>query len=214
MDKMEKIRLLQMMQFEEEHYKKGYTKIAGVDEAGRGPLAGPVVAAACILPRGCLLEGLNDSKLVTEKNRDKLFAKITSHPDIYFKIITIDTEEIERINILHASLLGMKKAVEGLDVIPDFIFIDGNKKIDSSIPMQTYTKGDSRSCSIAAASILAKFHRDALMRQYHAKWPEYGFNQNKGYATAKHKAALKKYGACPIHRRDFAPVRLALAGVV
>ncbi len=214
MDRQERYRLRKMSQIEKELFEQEYMFIAGVDEAGRGPLAGPVVAAACILPKGFLLEGINDSKLLSSEFREELFLKLQDNPDVHFCIAGVDSKKIDEINILQATMLAMKKSVEGLAKQPDFVLVDGNRKFDHSIPMQTYVKGDSRSISIAAASVFAKCHRDKLMRSYHEKWPEYGFDRHKGYGTAFHREALKKYGPCPIHRFSFAPVSSSLLETV
>ncbi len=186
--------------------RKGLSHVAGVDEAGRGPLAGPVVAAACILPKGISFEGLNDSKQLTAKQRDRLFTELTNTPLLHYAIGIVDVETIDQINILQAALLAMKQAVLALAVQPDYLLIDGNQRIATSIPQETLIGGDARSVSIAAASVLAKVTRDRLMEQYHQQYPQYGFAKHKGYGTAAHLAALIEHGPCAIHRRTFAPI--------
>ena len=174
----------------------------GVDEAGRGPLAGPVCCAACILPEDVRIDGLNDSKKISEKKREALFDEIRAKA-LCFNIVFVDSETIDRINILAATMLGMKQAVEGLVSVPAFAAIDGNKVPDLSIPAESFVKGDARSASIAAASVLAKVSRDRLMREYAEKYPQYGFEKHKGYGTKQHYEAIEKYGVLPIHRRTF-----------
>ena len=175
---------------------------AGVDEAGRGPLAGPVVAAAVILPEGCEIDGLNDSKKLSPQRREHLFHQIKG-----LAIITgvgiVEPEEIDRINILRAALLAMEVAVKNLNPQPDYLLIDGNIRTSLLIPQETVIKGDSRCCSIAAASIIAKVIRDSIMDDYHKIYPEYNFKRHKGYPTQEHFDALRKFGPCPIHRRTF-----------
>lgn len=175
---------------------------AGVDEAGRGPLAGPVVAAAVILPEVFTLDGLDDSKKLTHIQRVEILERIISTA-LALAIGIVEHEEIDRINILRASLLAMEIAVNKLGRKPDFLLIDGNQRTSLHIPQETIIKGDSRCCSIAAASILAKVRRDELMDEYHELYPEYNFRTHKGYATREHMEAIRKYGPCPIHRRSF-----------
>lgn len=203
----EKQRLQQMVMFEEKAYLEGYQVIAGIDEAGRGPLAGPVVAAACILPRGLLIEGVNDSKKLTEKVRERLFHRLTSDPSINYGVGIIGPEEIDRINIYQATIQAMWQAVDQLSVSPDYLLIDGMGLTHASIPCLKIIKGDQLSLSIAAASIIAKETRDRLMRRYHEQWPVYGFDQHKGYGTERHLEALDRHGPCPIHRYTFEPVK-------
>ena len=193
--------------FEEKAFKKGHRLIAGVDEAGRGPLAGPVVAAACILPRGLIIEGVDDSKKLTSVQRTELYHIITKHPEIIFGIGIVENDLIDEMNILQASLHAMKLAIQNLSESPDYLLIDGNHLPATHIASKAVIKGDSRSQSIGAASILAKYTRDALMIELHEKWPHYGFDQHKGYGTKKHVDALKIHGPCPIHRRSFEPVK-------
>ena len=199
---------LKAMTFCETRLKReGFNLIAGVDEAGRGPLAGPVVAAACILPKGALFENLNDSKKLSAQQREKLYVQITSHPDLIYGVGIIDVETIDRINILQATFLAMQRAVESLKIAPDYILIDGNQLPHFKIPTESLVAGDALSVSIAAASILAKVTRDRIMLEFDGKYPKYGFKRHKGYATTQHVEAIKAHGPCPIHRRSFDPVR-------
>jgi len=181
---------------------KGYTYVCGVDEAGRGPLCGPVVAAACILPVGLYIEGLNDSKKLSPKKRKLVFEEIKKYA-IAYCIAEASVEEIDALNILEADMLAMKRAVEGLCVKADFAIIDGNVSRGFNIPTMTVIKGDATSYNIAAASILAKVARDRIMREYDKEYPEYGFEKHKGYGTAVHIKTIKEIGPCPIHRRSF-----------
>ncbi|MFD2229783.1 ribonuclease HII [Alkalimarinus sediminis] len=183
--------------------------LAGVDEVGRGPLAGDVVAAAVILDPNSPIEGLNDSKKLTEKKRERLFDEIKEKA-LSWSLGRASVKEIDDINILHASLLAMKRAVEGLPVTPEYALIDGNKSPSISIPNETVVKGDSRVAAISAASILAKVTRDREMVAFDKEYPEYGFAGHKGYPTAVHMKALKEYGVTAIHRRSFRPVRECL----
>lgn len=180
--------------------------IAGVDEAGRGPLAGPVVAAAVVFPRGMSLPGLDDSKKLSPRQRERLFPLIQKNA-LTYGVGMVSNEEIDAINILQAALLAMKKAVERLQGPIDLLLIDGNKSIDSPHQQWPIVKGDSASHSIAAASILAKVSRDRLMDEYHEKFPQYEFNRHKGYPTRLHKERIEQFGPCPIHRREFKGVR-------
>jgi len=183
--------------------------VAGVDEAGRGPLAGPVVAAAVILDPQHPIEGLDDSKKLNERRREALFPLIRER-SIAWSVIEIQPSEIDQLNILQATLLGMKKAIEGLDPAPSLALVDGNKSPDVACAVRTIVHGDSLEPAISAASILAKVTRDRLMLEWHAKFPEYGFDRHKGYPTAEHRRLLEEIGPCEIHRRSFAPVRNAL----
>ncbi|MCX6170044.1 MAG: ribonuclease HII [Ignavibacteriales bacterium] len=176
--------------------------IAGVDEAGRGPLAGPVVAAAVIFDKNTFHKEINDSKQVTEKKREELYVWILENC-LSYGIGIIGHEEIDEINILQASLKAMKHAASKLSLIPNLILIDGNKSFISDIKTKTVVKGDAKSFSIAAASIIAKVTRDGIMKEAHNKFPEYLWNRNKGYATLAHREAVKKFGASPIHRKTF-----------
>ena len=180
----------------------GYKLICGVDEAGRGPLAGPVFAAAVILPYNLSIEGINDSKKLSEKKRELLYNKIKKQA-IAYNVSLATEEEIDKINILNATLLAMKRAVEGLKVEPDFAIVDGNKTPDLCINSKTIVKGDSLSASIAAASILAKVERDRLMKKLSEKYPQYGFEKHKGYGTKLHIESIKTYGPSQIHRKSF-----------
>lgn len=179
--------------------------IAGVDEAGRGPLAGPVVAAACILPANHVYENLNDSKQLSPEERAILFTQITS--TAIYAIGVIDVETIDKINILQATFCAMKQAIAALPVPPDYLLIDGNQipRIEN-IPTESMVQGDAKSISIAAASIIAKEMRDRIMEKYDAQWPDYGFKKHKGYATDLHIQAIYKFGPCPIHRKSFDPI--------
>ena len=179
-----------------------YDLICGVDEAGRGPLAGPVCAAAVILPKGLVIPGLNDSKKLTDKRRRELFP-IIQQEAVSFGIAFASQEEIDEINILQATFLAMRRAIDQLDPKPDFALIDGNRETDFGVPCKTVIKGDSLSANIAAASVLAKVIRDNWMIEAAEKYPGYGFEIHKGYGTKAHYAALEKLGPCAIHRRTF-----------
>lgn len=176
--------------------------ICGVDEAGRGPLAGPVCAAAVILPKGLVIPGLNDSKKLSDKRRRELFP-IIQHEAVSFGIAFASQEEIDEINILQATFLAMRRAMGQLNPQPEFALIDGNRETDFGVPCKTVIKGDSLSANIAAASVLAKVTRDNWMMEAAEKYPGYGFEIHKGYGTKAHYAALEKLGPCPIHRRSF-----------
>lgn len=191
-----------MWDIEHEFYAKGYTAICGVDEAGRGPLAGPVCAAAVILPKDLEIPGLNDSKKLTDKKRRELYPVIREKA-LAYGIGFASHEEIDRINILQATFLAMQRAIDQLEGKADFALIDGNREKDFGIPVQTVVKGDSLSASIAAASILAKVTRDDVMLEMAKEYPEYGFEVHKGYGTKQHYEALRQYGHCPIHRVTF-----------
>lgn len=190
--------------YEREMTELGAQYIAGVDEVGRGPFAGPVVCAAVILPleKKNLIEGIDDSKKLKEGERERL-AELIKERAIAYKICEVDNKTIDRINILQATKLCMKQAVEGLAVEPDVVFVDGNFKIDITLPQQTLIKGDALSYSIGAASILAKVYRDRLMCEFDKIYPQYGFAQHKGYGTKMHRDAIREYGLCEIHRRTF-----------
>ncbi|MCK5784234.1 MAG: ribonuclease HII [Desulfobacterales bacterium] len=195
-----------MWAFEKETMGKGYSAIAGIDEAGRGPLAGPVVSAAVILPDSFAVPGITDSKKLTPKKRDNLYIKIHKSV-IAVGIGIIEPVEIDRINILQASLKSMAIAVQNLNPQPDFLLIDGTFQIPSDLPQRPIIKGDSLSISIAAASIVAKVTRDRIMVQYHETYPQYDFARHKGYPTKAHKEAIQKFGCCPIHRKTFKGVK-------
>ena len=183
--------------------KAGYKSVCGVDEAGRGPLAGPVCAAAVILPENCEIPGLNDSKKLSEKKRGELFEIITERA-VSCAVAFGTLEEIEKFNILNATFMAMKRAVSALKIPADFALIDGNRKpAGLEIPCETVVKGDGKSCSIAAASILAKVTRDRLLLEYDSLYPQYGFAKHKGYGTKAHYEAIREYGVCPVHRLSF-----------
>ena len=190
------------LEFEEKALEKGYLNVCGVDEAGRGPVAGPVCAAAVILPKGKIIEGVNDSKKLTEKKREALYDVIIQEA-VSYSIAYATVQEIEDINILNATMLAMKRAVEGLNVKADYAMIDGNRTPDLSIDSECIVKGDARSMSIACASILAKVTRDRLLYRYAEEYPQYHFEKHKGYGTKLHKEALLEYGPCPYHRPSF-----------
>ena len=196
-------RLTNLKQIEKELYNKGFDKICGIDEAGRGPLAGPVVVAGVIMPQDSMIEGVNDSKKVSEKKREKLYDLIIEEA-ISYSVAIIGQDVIDDINILNATKKGVEEVVKGLDVKPDLIIVDALTHINTQgIPYDSIIKGDAKCYNIAAASILAKVTRDRIMRQWDEIYPEYGFLSNKGYGTAKHIAAIKEYGLCPIHRVTF-----------
>ena len=195
-----------MLAFENQAMLNGYKVIAGVDEAGRGPLAGPVVSAAVILPEIFDIPGINDSKKLSEKKREALFPVIQKRA-IAFGIGLADHKEIDQINILQASLLSMKRAVEALRVTPDYLLVDGKFMVDCNIDQRSVIKGDALSLSIAAASILAKVTRDRIMADCDLQYPEYGFRRHKGYPTKAHKEAILTHGPCPIHRKSFKGVK-------
>ena len=191
-----------MWQIEDSFYAQGYQVICGVDEAGRGPLAGPVCAAAVILPKHLEIPGLTDSKKMTDKKRRELFPLIQEQ-SVAYGIGLASQEEIDEINILQATFLAMERALSQLNVRPDMVLIDGNRERDFGVPVQTVIKGDSLSANIAAASILAKVTRDNLMMELAQQYPQYGFEIHKGYGTKAHYEALRQYGASPINRRSF-----------
>jgi len=195
-----------MWVFEEKARNRGFSKIAGIDEAGRGPLAGPVVSAAIILPESFPVTHVADSKKLTPKKRASLYDAIYRHAAA-IGIGIVDPVEIDRINILQASLLSMRISVDNLSPQPDCLLIDGIFNIDSSLPQEPIKKGDSLSMSIAAASIIAKVTRDRLMERYNHDYPQFGFEKHKGYPTKNHKAAIRQFGCCPIHRRSFKGVK-------
>lgn len=192
--------------FEKKVKETGFFRIAGVDEAGRGPLAGPVVSAAVILPSGFQSSGLNDSKKLTPKKRNVFYERIYSDAEA-IGIGIVDAVEIDRINILKAALLSMKIAVKNLQPEPDFLLIDGKFIIETAHPQKPIISGDSLSISIAAASVIAKVTRDRIMENYHIDYPIYGFDRHKGYPTREHLEAVKTHGCCPIHRKTFRGVR-------
>ena len=196
-------RLTKIKEIEKDLYSKGFKNICGIDEAGRGPLAGPVVVAGVIMPQDSMIEGINDSKKVTEKRREKLYDVIKEEA-ISYSIAVIDHHVIDDINILNATKQGVTEVVDGLDVKPDLIIVDALTHINTrGIPYEPIIKGDAKCYNIAAASILAKVTRDRIMRQWDEIYSQYGFSSHKGYGTAKHIAAIKEYGLCPIHRLTF-----------
>ena len=206
-------RLKEIKKIEEELYSQGVTSIAGIDEAGRGPLAGPVVVACVVMPRGSMIEGVNDSKKVAEKKREKLYEESINEA-VAYGVGIISQEEIDRINILNATKEGLTTAIKKMErdlrekqrefEKPEIILVDALTKIDTDhIPYRSIIKGDAKSYSIAAASIIAKVTRDRIMRQWAEVYPMYGFEKHKGYGTAAHIAAIREYGLCPLHRRSF-----------
>ena len=196
-------RLTKIKEVEKDLYNKGFKNICGIDEAGRGPLAGPVVVAGVIMPKDSMIEWVNDSKKVTERRREILYEKIKEEA-ISYSIAVIDHNIIDDIHILNATKQGVTEVVDGLDVKPDLIIVDALTHINTrGIPYEPIIKGDAKCYNIAAASILAKVTRDRIMRQWDEIYPQYGFAAHKGYGTAKHIAAIKEYGLCPIHRITF-----------
>lgn len=191
-----------MWEIEQKHFDRGIRVICGIDEAGRGPLAGPVCAAAVILPANIEIPGLDDSKKLSDKRRRELFP-IIQQQAIAYGIAFADHNEIDQINILQATFLAMERAISKLSAKPEIALIDGNRERDFGIPVETVVQGDSRSASIAAASILAKVSRDDLMLEMAKAYPQYGFEIHKGYGTKAHYAALAEFGPCPIHRKTF-----------
>ena len=206
-------RLKEIKKIENDLYSKGITSIAGIDEAGRGPLAGPVVVACVVMPKDSMIEGVNDSKKVAEKKRERLYEEIINEA-VAYGVGIISQEEIDRINILNATKEGLTTAIKKMErdlrekqrefEKPEIILVDALTKIDTDhIPYRSIIKGDAKSYSIAAASIIAKVTRDRIMRQWAEVYPMYGFEKHKGYGTAAHIAAIREYGLCPLHRRSF-----------
>ena len=196
-------RLKQLKELEKDLYQKGFKNICGIDEAGRGPLAGPVVIAGVIMPEDSMIEGVNDSKKVSEKKREKLYDLILEEA-LSYSVAIIGHDVIDEINILNATKQGVTSVVDGLDIKPDLIIVDALTHINTrGIPYEPIIKGDAKCYNIAAASILAKVTRDRIMREWDEVYPQYGFISHKGYGTAKHIDAIKKYGLCPIHRKTF-----------
>jgi len=191
-----------LYEFDKEIHNEGFKVFCGVDEAGRGPLAGPVVAAAVILPEDVVIEGLNDSKKLSEKKREKLFDEIKEKA-LSYSIGVATVEEIEEFNILKATFMAMKRAVDGLSIKPDIALIDGNMVPSLGVDGRAVVKGDAKSASISAASIIAKVHRDRYMLEMAEKYPEYHFEKHKGYGTKLHTDLIKEYGVSPIHRPSF-----------
>ena len=203
MKEKEEQRLIELKKIEQEIYNEGKELICGIDEAGRGPLAGPVVVAAVIMPKDSMIEGVNDSKKVSEKKREILYEKIIDEA-ISYGVGIIDQKEIDRINILNATKEGLTMAVQELNPKPNLIIVDALNKIDTlGIPYKSIIKGDAKCYSIAAASIIAKVTRDRIMRQWDEVYPQYGFSKHKGYGTSEHIKAIKEYGLCPLHRLSF-----------
>jgi ribonuclease HII len=207
-------KLSDRFEFERALWQKNFARVAGVDEAGRGPLAGPVVAAAAILPSRWAqsglpreLDGLNDSKQLAAIQREKFFAFLISCAEVEFAIAQTDATQIDEINILQATHRAMNEALAKLNPPPQHALVDGYAVKTMRVPQTAIVKGDARSYSIAAASVLAKVTRDRLMREFHLQWPEYGFAGHKGYGTSKHLAAIAEFGVCPIHRKSFAPLK-------
>ncbi|MBP2100319.1 ribonuclease HII [Enterococcus rivorum] len=195
----------EMKQFEKAAYRNGHRLIAGIDEVGRGPLAGPVVAAAVILPDNCTLLGVNDSKKLSTKKRDELYNQIQDQA-ISIGLGVVSQKIIDEVNIYQATKIAMGKALEDLSFVPDYLLIDA-MKLEVNIPQESIIKGDARSISIAAASIIAKVTRDRLMEDYAKRYPGYGFENNAGYGTKEHLLGLENLGICPIHRKTFAPIK-------
>jgi ribonuclease HII len=187
-------------------FKAGIQRVAGIDEAGRGPLAGPVVAAAVVLPQKFRHKRLNDSKKLTAPAREEIYAELTSSVEIHWHVVAVGVEEIDRLNILRATHHAMRLAVQGLQTAPEHVLIDGLPVHPFPLPQTALVDGDALSFSIAAASVIAKVTRDRIMVEMHALYPEYDFAQHKGYSTRDHIARLHKHGPCPIHRRSFEPV--------
>ncbi|MEE2657354.1 MAG: ribonuclease HII [Candidatus Latescibacterota bacterium] len=203
----EQVRQRKICEIECSHWAKGRYHVAGVDEVGRGCLAGPVVAAAVILPPWIELPGIDDSKEIEEENRESLAQQIQRQATAW-QVASVHSEQIDRINILEASMEAMRQCLRGLSVSPDHVLVDGSRVPGGSFPETAVVDGDARSVTIAAASIVAKVRRDYMMAQYDKSFPEYGFASNKGYASAQHRQALRTYGPCPLHRRSFAPLSL------
>ena len=200
------------LEIEEKIWRKGYSNVAGIDEAGRGPLAGPVVAAAVIFEKGSFIKGVNDSKLLSPSKREKLFEEITQKAMAY-GIGLVDNREIDRTNIVSATHKAMRKALGQIRERIDYILVDGNRFPDRIYPQTNIVGGDRKSFTIAAASILAKVYRDRLMKKYDKLFPEYGFGKHMGYGTKEHREAIKKHNPCPIHRRSFSGVKEYVEGI-
>jgi len=209
-EQAEKKRLKGLLKFEEELWAQGYLNIAGVDEAGVAPLAGPVVAGAVILPHGYRLRGLDDSKKILDEKKREELARQLKQDALCWGIGQADVEEIDTLNVYHAGLLAMRRAVEALGLKPDYVLVDARTIPECPAPQRGIIRGDALSLSIAAASVLAKTTRDAQMVEWEARYPGYGFSEHKGYPTPKHFARLKALGATPLHRRSFNPVREVL----
>ncbi len=203
MTEKEEQRLIKLKEIETKIYQGGVKYICGIDEAGRGPLAGPVVVASCIMPEESFIDGVNDSKKISEKKRERVYEEIIKEA-ISYGVGIIDENKIDEINILQATKMGLTNSIKELEIVPNIILVDALRNIDTcNIPYRSIIKGDATCYSIAAASIIAKVTRDRIMLKYDEMYPEYGFATHKGYGTAKHIEAIKKYGLCPIHRRSF-----------
>ena len=203
MKEKEAARLELLKEKENELRKRGFNSICGIDEAGRGPLAGPVVVASVIMPAESNIEGVNDSKKISEKKREKLYEQILDEA-ISYGVVIVGQDEIDEINILNATKKGLTMSLQELTVKPDLIIVDALNHIDTmGIPYESIIKGDAKCYSISAASIIAKVTRDRIMREWDKVYPEYGFERHKGYGTSAHIEAIKEYGLCPIHRRSF-----------
>ena len=203
MNEKEIERLNELKQIEKSVYKEGYKYICGIDEAGRGPLAGPVVVASAIMPKNSMIEGVNDSKKLSEKKREKLYDLIIDEA-ISYGVGIVNQEEIDEINILNATKKGLTESLKALETKPDIILVDALTKIDTlGIPYRSVIKGDAKVYAISCASIIAKVTRDRIMKEWDKIYSQYGFASHKGYGTAKHIAAIKEFGLCPIHRRSF-----------
>ncbi|MFE8699057.1 ribonuclease HII [Cytobacillus sp. FJAT-54145] len=202
-------KFVEMTYFENKYRKEGFKSIAGIDEVGRGPLAGPVVAAAVILPETFYLPGIDDSKKLTEQKREEFFSQIQEQAEA-INVGVVDAGDIDTINIYEATKKAMLLSIQGLSVTPDFLLIDA-MKLETPFASESIIKGDARSISISAASIIAKVTRDRMMKQIDLEYPQYGFARNMGYGTSEHLTAIQKFGVTPYHRRSFAPVREALS---
>jgi ribonuclease HII len=202
-------RIEKMLSEERKLWEQGFLWVAGIDEAGRGPLAGPVYAAACVLPREFHLPGLNDSKKVSARRRESLFAEIPEQA-LFYGVGRAEAAEIDQINILQATKLAMQRALAAMSDRPDYLLLDAVRLPEVDLPQTALIGGDGLSVSIAAASILAKVSRDHWMLELHTRYPQYGFDRHKGYPTREHQQALRQFGPCPEHRRSYAPVREAL----
>ena len=203
MKEKEEARIIKLKEMETEFFNKGVKYIAGIDEAGRGPLAGPVVVASVILASDSMIEGINDSKKISENKREKLYDIITQEA-ISYGVGIVYQDEIDEINILQATKKGLTMAIQQMEIKPNIILVDALNGIDTlGIPYKSIIKGDAKCYSISAASIIAKVTRDRIMREWDKVYPQYGFSSHKGYGTAKHIAAIKEYGPCSLHRRSF-----------
>lgn len=198
-----------LLKEEQALWSEGYTTLAGIDEAGRGPLAGPVVASCVSIPQGIWIEGIYDSKKLSETKREKLYQQLVTHPKISYGVGQASSEEIDQINILQATFLAMRRAYENLQTKVDFVLVDG-LYLPLPVPSRKLIKGDARSYLVASASIIAKVTRDRLLKELDERWPMYGFAQHKGYGTQKHRKAILEYGPCAEHRKTFEPIKSLL----